>query len=279
MKDFTGRVVVVTGAGSGMGRAYALEAAARGARLALNDVSAAELDETRALLPGGTTVLARAFDVASRDEMDAFAAAVATDLGPAFVVINNAGIEGDGQPAWNTPPESYRRVMDINFFGVVNGTLAFLPQLLERDAGAVVNVSSIFGLAGPPNHSDYSASKFAVRGFTEALAAELLHTKVRAYTVHPGGIDTNIARADNTQPFKDKYLTTSSEDIVRVVLDRIGSPRTRVVYGNRAGTTWLGARLLPQRLMNRLTWRDLSPVLDKTAYPAAEFLRRKGARS
>lgn len=270
MKSLGGKTVVITGAGSGMGRAYALEAVRRGARVALNDVNAADLAETvRRCEPA--RLLARAFDVSSAAEFAEFADAVAGELGPADVMINNAGIEGEGQPFWATSRESLERVMNVNFWGVVNGTSAFLPQLLSRERGYLVNVSSLFGLLGAPHNSDYSSAKFAVRGFTECLAAELLDTSVRVYTVHPGGIDTRINRHEATQAFNGKYLKTDPAVVARLVFDRLGSSRTRIVCGHRSKTTWLGARLLPQELMNRLTSRDLAPVLDRSAYPATEW--------
>lgn len=268
MKSYAGKVVVVTGAGSGMGRAYALEFAARGALLALNDYDEIALRETCALIPEGTPVLSAAYDVSDRDATYAFADRVRTELGPADVVINNAGIEGSGQPVWATEDRDYERVMGVNFYGVVHGTRAFLPHLLGT-RGALVNVSSLFGLVGPPSHADYSASKFAVRGFTEALATELLGSGVSVHTLHPGGIDTNITRKPATQAFKGKYLSTSPEAVARVVAEAIGTRRTRIVYGHDSAKTWLGARLLPQWLMARLVWRDLAPVIDQQHYPAA----------
>jgi len=271
VKSLNGKVVVVTGAGSGMGRAYALEAVRRGARVALNDVDPGDLAETVRLC-APAQVLARVFDVSSIADFTAFAEAVAAELGPADVVINNAGVEGEGQPFWATSEESFERVMGIDFWGVVNGTRAFLPQLLDGDPGYLVNVSSLFGLIGPPNHSDYSSAKFAVRGFSECLAAELMDTPVRVYTLHPGGVDTNITRSQATQAFCGKYLKTSPEDVVRLVFNRLGSSRTRIVYGNRAASTWLGARLLPQRLMNRLVSVDMKSILDRSAYPASAWL-------
>lgn len=267
MKSYTDQIVVITGAGSGMGRAYALEFAARGARLALNDYDDVALKETLALLPQGTAVTSAAYDVSDREATYAFAEQVLADLGPADVVINNAGIEGSGQPVWATEDADYERVMAVNFTGTVHGTRAFLPQLLATK-GALVNVSSLFGLVGPPNHSDYSASKFAVRGFSEAIGTELRHSGVRVHTVHPGGIATNITRRPATQAFKGKYLSTPPESIARVVADAIGTRRTRIVYGNDSAKTWLGARLLPQWLMSRLVWRDLAPVIDQQHYPA-----------
>ena len=247
MKNFKDKVVVVTGAGSGMGRAYAIEFGRLGARLALNDFDAKGLAETVALLAQSGTggVLSQVFDVSARDAMHDFAEQVKTELGNAHVIINNAGIEGSGKPLWATNDQSYERVMNINFFGVVHGTKAFLPQLIANGEGAVVNVSSIFGLIGTPNHSDYCASKFAVRGFTEALMVELQESSVSVHLVHPGGIATNIAQHDSSQAFAGKYLSTPPEAIAKRVVQGIRRREARIVYGYGSMKTWLGACLLP----------------------------------
>lgn len=259
--DLRGRVVVVTGAGSGMGRSYALEAARRGAHLALNDYDEGALKETLGLLPDGVRVCAEAYDVSDRGAVEAFAARVSAELGGADVVINNAGIEGAVRAAEEIPEETFRRVMAVNLDGVRYGTQAFLPQLRERDRAAVVNVSSLFGLVGTPHHSDYCASKFAVRGYTEALAAELLGTGIAVHLVHPGGVATNISRHEGSKAFAAKYLTTSPDEIARTVLDALGTRRTRIVLGHRAGSTWFGVRVLPMWAMTWLVRRDLDGVL------------------
>ena len=270
MKDFKNRVVVITGAGSGMGRAYALEFAALGAQLALNDYDAKGLAETVALVQAkaGVRVHSAAFDVSDRSAMGAFAAEVERVLGKAHVIINNAGIEGAGKPSWATPAASYERVMRINFHGVLNGTQVFLPQLLANGEGAVVNVSSIFGLIGTPNHSDYCASKFAVRGYTEALMVELQDSPISVHLVHPGGIATNIARQPGSQAFARKYLSTPPEVIVRHVIKAIGRRQPKIVFGKDSLKTWLGANLVPLRWLNPIVWRDMREVIDRSDYPA-----------
>lgn len=269
MKSLKDKIVVVTGAGSGMGRAYAKLLAERGAVLALNDYNADELAETVDLLPPDAKVFSRAYDVSDRAATYAFAAAVSEQLGDAHVVINNAGIEGSARPFWATGDEVFERVMDVNYYGVVHGTKAFLPQMIRNGEGAIVNISSIFGLVGAPNSADYSASKFAVRGFTEAVAAELLGTNIQVHLVHPGGIATNIARRDESKAFKDKYLSTSPEDIAEVVLDAIVKDRARIVYGHGSKKTALGARLLPMKLLAKVVRRDVDDVIDHSDYPPA----------
>lgn len=269
MRSFRNKVVVITGAGSGMGRAYAKAFAREGALLALNDFNPASLEETVALLrqQGCTQVYSQAFDVADEAAFAQFAAAVETALGKAHVIINNAGIEGAVQPVWLIPTSAYQRIMDINFYGVVHGTRAFLPQLIANGEGAVVNVSSIFGLVGTPNSADYCASKFAVRGFTEALMAELQDSPIRAYLVHPGGIDTNIAQKAQSSDFSERYLTTPPEAMAEHLLRCLRRGCVRVVYGKGAFKTWLGSRLLPLRWLSWLIWKELKPVTDTSAYP------------
>ncbi|MBW2942122.1 SDR family NAD(P)-dependent oxidoreductase [Zhongshania aquimaris] len=269
MKDFNNKIVAITGAGSGMGRAYALEFAKLGARLALNDYDEKGLAKTVEMVnnTAETKVFSAVFDVADRSAMEAFAANVKSSLGNAHVIINNAGVSGDGKPVWATPLSSIERVMGINFYGVVHGTQVFLPQLIENGEGAVVNVSSIFGLIGPPNNSDYSAAKFAVRGFTEALMVELHDSPISVHLVHPGGIATNIASAPQHQAFSDKYLSTPPEAIVRRVIRGIYRGTPKIVYGKDSFKTWLGANLVPLRLLNKLIWWDMRDVIDRSDYP------------
>ncbi|CAA0110108.1 Putative oxidoreductase SadH [Zhongshania aliphaticivorans] len=269
MKNFNNKVVVITGAGSGMGRAYALEFAKLGAKLALNDYDNVGLAETVALLKakGVTGVYSATFDVSDKTAMTGFADDVRAELGNAHVIINNAGVSGEGKPVWATPLEAIERVMGINFYGVVHGTQAFLPQLRENGEGAVVNVSSIFGLIGPPNNCDYSAAKFAVRGFTQALMVELHDSPISVHLVHPGGIATNIASDPQHKAFSDKYLSTPPEDIVRYVIRGIRRGQPRIIYGRDAFRTWLGATFLPLALLNKIIWWDMRKVIDRSDYP------------
>ncbi len=140
-----------------------------------------------AMLPRTTPALQSAFDVSDRDAMYRFADHVHTELGGAHVIINNAGVAGCGRPVWSATDADYERIMGINFYGVVHGTRAFLPQIRARGEGAVVNISSIFGLTGTPSSSDYCATKFAVRGFTESLMVEMVNEPITVHLVHPGG--------------------------------------------------------------------------------------------
>lgn len=268
MKNFLNKVVVITGAGSGMGRAYAIEFAKQGARLALNDYDQSALEETLDLLkPYGITVTyAEAFDVSNKMHMDEFAKNVKSTLGGAHIIINNAGIEGDAKPVFELENRAFDRLMQVNYFGVVNGTKAFLPQLVENGEGAIVNVSSIFGLIGTPNHADYCASKFAVRGFTESLMVEFQNSPIQIHCVHPGGIDTNIVRSEAGKDFADKYLTTPPEKIAKHVLMCIRKNKPKIVYGKDSYKTWAGANLMPQKWLSKIIWWDMQDAIDQQDY-------------
>src|SRR5690349_8066038 len=184
------KVAVITGAGSGIGRALAQLLARKGCRLALADINEQSLKETAQELPA--EVITRKLDVANRDAVYAFAAEVTKHFGAAHVVVNNAGV-AVSQTINDLSWEDFEWLMGINFWGVAYGTKAFLPTLLAQNDGVIVNVSSVFGLIGVPTQGAYNAAKFAVRGFTEALRHELRGSGVRAISVHPGGIRTNIA--------------------------------------------------------------------------------------
>ncbi len=188
----TGRPVMITGAASGIGRSLARRLSRSGSAVAIADVDEAGLKDTAKLLPG--PVLMRVLDVRDATDQLRFAAEVRQWLtAPLAAVFNNAGV-AVASPVLDADPGDDEWLRQINFDGVVNGTRAFLPILVEQDAGVIVNTSSVFGLLGMPYQSAYCASKFAVRGFTEALRQELRGTGVSAVTVHPGGITTNIAR-------------------------------------------------------------------------------------
>jgi NADP-dependent 3-hydroxy acid dehydrogenase YdfG len=187
-----GRPVMITGAASGIGRALAVRLARAGSPVAIADNDEAGLKETASALPG--RVLTRVLDVRDAADQLRFADEVRDWLpAPLAAVFNNAGVAVTSS-VLDAVVEDDQWLHDINFHGVVNGTRAFLPILVEQDSGVVVNTSSVFGLAGMPYQSAYCAAKFAVRGFTESLRHELRGTGVRAVTVHPGGITTNIAR-------------------------------------------------------------------------------------
>src|SRR5580700_2825475 len=192
-----GRPVMITGAASGIGRSLAQRLSRSGSPVAIADVDETGLKETARSLPG--PALTRVLDVRDAADQHHFAAEVRQWL-PSLMhgarlaaVFNNAGV-AVASSVLDADPGDDEWLRQTNFDGVVNGTRAFLPILVEQDTGVIVNTSSVFGLLGMPNQSAYCASKFAVRGFTDSLRQELRGSGVRAVTVHPGGVKTNIAR-------------------------------------------------------------------------------------
>lgn len=269
MKNFKDKIIVITGAGSGMGRAYAIEFAKLGARLAVCDIDADSLQETCSQVQAASDceVYSQSLDVGDRSAVSAFADNVRQQLGNAHMIINNAGIGGGGQPAWNMTDNQYERTLQINFLGVVYGTKAFLPQLLANGEGAIVNVSSVFGLVGVPNTSDYCAAKFAVRGFTESLMVELSDSPLSVHLVHPGGIRTNIAKGvEGGDEFTERFLKTDAHDFVRYVIRAIQRGQQRIIFGHQSKPLWLMSWLLPLRWRNRMLYRQMQPMLDPDVY-------------
>lgn len=193
MRTLSEVVAVVTGAASGIGRALALRLAREGCDLALADREAASLRNVAAEIRGlGRKVSTHGVDVADRVAMEEFRDAVIREHGRVGLVVNNAGVALYGTVAQVTIGE-IEWLMNINFWGVVHGTKLFLPILQEQPEAHIVNLSSIFGIIAPPGQAAYCASKFAVRGFSEALRAELAGSTVHLSIVHPGGVRTNIA--------------------------------------------------------------------------------------
>ena len=195
-KRFAGRVAAITGAASGMGRALALELARRGCHLALSDIDDAGLAETARMASCDGVTLTRArVDTADRDAVYAWAGQVVNEHGRVNLLFNNAGVSLSA-PLADVTQADFDWIMGINFWGVVWGTQAFLPHLTASGEGHIVNTSSLFGLMSAPLNGSYNASKFAVRGYTEALRMELEVTRscVSATCVHPGGVRTEIAR-------------------------------------------------------------------------------------
>jgi short-subunit dehydrogenase len=197
MKSFNNKVAAITGAASGMGRTLAIELARRGCHLALSDVNETELLKTAELAAQhGVKVTTSKLDVAQRDAVFAWAEQVVRDHGRVNLIFNNAGVALTVQLE-SVKIADFEWIMGINFWGVVYGTQAFLPYLKASGDGHIINTSSLFGLMAVPTQGTYNASKFAVRGYTEALRMELEleGACVSATCVHPGGIATNIAMA------------------------------------------------------------------------------------
>jgi NAD(P)-dependent dehydrogenase (short-subunit alcohol dehydrogenase family) len=268
IKIMKNKIVVITGAGSGIGRALAIEYGGLGAKLALNDFNESDLNETVSILKekGIDTVFPMVFDVADKTAMIDFATQVKSKWSNASIVINNAGISGFDTPGYLIKEHEYRRVMDVNFFGVLNGCQAFLPQLVENNEGAIVNISSTFGMIGAVNNSDYCASKFAVRGYTECLAAEFKESPITIHCVHPGGIDTRIDRDANTKAFAEIYLKTPPHKIAKHITKSVRQKKVKIVYGHGSLRIWIVANLVPQKLANWIIWRESKKIIDLNAY-------------
>ena len=259
MTTLQGKAVVITGAGSGIGRALALECARRGARLLLADIDATGLAETcgqaRAL---GVEVASQQVDTGSEASITALAAAAQDLFGAADILINNAGV-GLVAPVAKLDSGDAHWLMNINFWGVVHGCRAFLPQLRTRPEAVIVNISSIFAMISVPTQSIYNASKAAVRAFSDALREELRDTPLRVLCVHPGGIRTNIvnnARVTDTAMlgmsvermranFLAKMAPTSAEDAALAIVGAIEGGRTRLMIGTDARIADLLFRLAP----------------------------------
>lgn len=251
---FKGKVAVVTGAGSGIGRALAIGLAARGARLALSDVNAEAVAETAAMC-GRSDVRCYTVNVADRAAMQEHAAQVERDFGAVHHVFNNAGATLVGTFE-HSSLEEIEWQLGINLWGVINGSKLFLPLMLRQREGCIINISSIFGLVGYPTQSAYNISKFGVRGLTECLWSELEGTGVRAVCVHPGGIRTNIERAgrrvklanQQEEDFAAKaadMLVTPPEQCAEDILRGVEAGKRRILTGYRSRAIYWIARLFP----------------------------------
>ncbi|MDB5215635.1 MAG: family NAD(P)-dependent oxidoreductase [Myxococcaceae bacterium] len=262
MKSFQNKVAAITGAASGMGRSLAINLAKQGCHVAISDVDEKGLAETAKLADGhGMKVTSKRVDVANRAEVYAWADEVVADHGKCNLVFNNAGV-GYGASVEGCEYPDAEWVVGINFWGVVYGTKAFLPHLRASGEGHVVNTSSVFGLLGFPGQSTYNATKFAVRGFTEALRIELDMTKapVSATSVHPGGIKTNIARTarmnksvlelgvkkmENNHLQVEKHFRTTADDAAAIILRGVQRNARRVLVGTDAKIFDLVQRVVP----------------------------------
>jgi NAD(P)-dependent dehydrogenase (short-subunit alcohol dehydrogenase family) len=259
--SLTGRTAVITGAGSGMGRGLAQLLSRRGCPVAISDVDEAGLAETERLVGGaGARVLSRKLDVADREAQLEFAAEVREwSPVPLGAVFNNAGVTLS-QTVEGVSEDDFEWIVDINFWGVVYGTKAYLPWLLEQDDGVIVNTSSIFGIIAWPTQATYNATKFAVRGFTESLRHELRGTGVRAVTVHPGGVATGIVKNarfrvddlgreshDQMQLDFARVARLAPEKAAKIIVRGVERGRNRILVGNDAYAVDLLQRLAPER--------------------------------
>lgn len=270
MKQFAGKVAAVTGAGSGIGRALALELAQRKCHLSLCDIDAEALQQTVTEVNAfGVNVTSRTVDVAQRDAVYEWAEATVRDHGKVNLVFNNAGV------ALVTTVEGadyaeLEWIMGINFWGVVYGTKAFLPHLKAAGEGHIINLSSVFGIAGIPGQCGYNAAKFAVRGFTECLREELdiQRCGVSASSVHPGGIKTNIARRarnngtvaalgmdiDPSGDAFEKAARTTPAQAAQIILRGVEKNKRRILVGPDAHVIDWIVRIFPSRYQGVVIW-------------------------
>jgi short-subunit dehydrogenase len=258
MRELKGAVAVITGAASGIGRALAVDLAKLGAQLALADMNTAGLEETRKLL-GDAVARTYTVDVSKAAAVEEFAQRVQQDFGRAQLLVNNAGVALMGTFA-EVSIEDMQWLVGINFWGVVHGCKFFMPMLASEADAHIVNVSSIFGLIGPPGQTAYAASKFAVRGFSESLREELRQgTAIQVTSVHPAGIATPIAqtaraavsvteaaRKEAAKYFK-KVAVITPEEASRVIVQGILGNKNRVLIGADAYRVDRLQRLFPAK--------------------------------
>ncbi len=269
---FQARVAVITGAAGGIGRAIALSLARRGAHLALADIDETGLAETAKLAEAaGVQTRRYRLDVADRAQVAALPAQVMAELQRVDLLVNNAGVAVGG--AFEDVPEAdFDWLMEINFGGLVRMTRAFLPLLRQSDDARIVNLSSLFGLIAPPGQTAYAASKFAVRGFSNALRFELAGSPIGITVAHPGGVATSIAKnaripgqaspADVERERKEfnRMLRLPAEQAGEIIIRAVERRKARVIVGSDAKFMALVERLSPvgyfgilQRMMPKRT--------------------------
>jgi NADP-dependent 3-hydroxy acid dehydrogenase YdfG len=271
MEGFAGKVAAVTGAGSGIGQALALELARSGATLAISDVDIEGLAQTEEQLRAiGAPVRADRLDVTEREAFHLYADQINEHFGKVNQIYNNAGIAFTGDVEISQFKD-IERVMDVDFWGVVNGTKAFLPHLIASGDGHIINVSSLFGLMSVPGQAAYNSAKFAVRGFTEALRQEMVLNghPVKVTAVHPGGIKTAIARnglvAEGVDAeaqakfFDERMASTTPRRAAQIILEAVRKNKARVLVGLDAKALDLVVRLTGSGYQ-----RLFSPVVGRT---------------
>ena len=264
---YSGKTIVITGAASGIGRALANKLSALGANLALSDINLEELENTHRRLTGTGQVSIHALDVANREAFEAYAKEVIRIHDKVDIIINNAGVSVS-DTIEDMAYEDMEWIFNINFWGVVYGTKSFLPYLKERPEAAIVNISSIFGIVALPAQGAYSATKFAVNGFTQVLRQELKETNVQVSCVHPGGIKTNIVRNGvinvslngDRSPKKmiakdfEEAAWTTPEQAAEVIIKGVYKKKRRILVGGDAHIMEKIQQLLPVRHTDIINW-------------------------
>lgn len=251
------KLTVITGAGSGIGAALAKSLADRGAHLALVDVNEAGLEATRQAVQTNARISLHQMDVRDQQAITDLPNAVKGAHGTAIdILVNNAGVALEGEFV-NVPEADFDWVLDINLMAPIRLTRAFLPELIGRPEAMIVNVSSVFGLIGPPGQTAYSTAKFGLRGFSEALRNELEDTKLHIVQVHPGGVNTEIARnarvtseltpeerAEQVESFQ-AFLRMPPQEAGEIIAKGMERGRKRVLVGGDARAIDIIQRLIP----------------------------------
>jgi NADP-dependent 3-hydroxy acid dehydrogenase YdfG len=267
MKNFNTKVAAITGAGSGMGRALAQSLARQNCHVAISDINVEGLQETAdSLSDSNVTVSQHPLDVSDKLAVKQFAADVVSQHGQVNMIFNNAGVSVTDSCEHMTY-DNFEWLMNINFWGVIHGTRAFLPFLQKVDEAHIINTSSIFGTIALPSQSAYNASKFAVRGYTYALRQELADTHIGVSCVQPGGVKTNIVKTsryvpkDNDSPTVEEAAKEfesiaglTSEQAAEIILTGVRKNKTQILVGRDAKFIALLERIAPigyQRLLKR----------------------------
>lgn len=269
--DLSQAVAVITGAGSGIGKELALQLAQAGARVAINDRDPETLQATlQEIAKLGGTAWGQAFDVGSWESMQAFAKGVREQFGQVDVMINNAGVALGMMNLDEVPYDDFRWIVDINMWGVVHGTMAFLPMLKERPEAHLVNVASTYGLLAVPKQAPYCATKFAVRGFTDSIRLELMDTNICVTLVCPSKVKTNIirngrhktqeAKTDLIRKFDERMTKFSPEQMANAILDGMMRKREIILFGRTAHLMSFASRFVPQRIIRALARFELNRV-------------------
>jgi len=295
MKNLNGKVAVITGAGSGMGKELAIQLAAKGAKVALNDWNGENLQATVAIVrKNGGTAISKRYDVSNREAVYAFKEEVLNEFGHVDIVLNNAGIALPSYNIEDVPYGEFEKLININFWGVVYGTKAYLPHLQTRPEGVVANTSSVFGIMGFPTQGPYCAAKFAVKGFTESLRLELAaqNSTVRALSIHPGRIFTDIVRNVEHQPgtvteaekaamakqFDEGGKGTTAADAAKQIIQAIQKEKPRLLIGSDARFIDRMVRLLPTKyagiILKRLNAEPNSAVANPIKPPLEKIAEK-----
>jgi NAD(P)-dependent dehydrogenase (short-subunit alcohol dehydrogenase family) len=282
MGSFEGKVAVVTGAGSGLGRALAVGLARRGALLSISDVNEVGLTDTAERVSAlNAKPHVETLDVSDQNAVRRYASSVVDHFGIVHQLYNNAGVAGGATPVIDCEYATYERIFAINLWGVIHGTKEFLPHLIESGDGHVINICSLNGIMAQASMSAYCTTKFAVRGFTETLRAEMISSDfpVAVTLVHPGGVQTNIATAalneaessgmeiteaqrKRAEVYNEKLLKMAPYRAAKIILDGDEAKHSRVLVGKDARGVDLLVRLVP-RYSRLVAWWEYRTFREK----------------